>query len=164
MAWRLAHLLIEGELDNTVLGKITGWMKLAGIKEKVVFDLKGDFHRDIRGAKIYLTGDARENEPGAKEYMDGFLTKQRGDAGDITAGLAPFDYVRGRCYIEWYSNENGRVVIELEQEQLQIIGTPIPADQCEPISRQEQAQNMAGFMGQVAKDFGFNLEKGDNGK
>ena len=72
--------------------------------------------------------------------------------------------MRGRCYIEWYSNENGRVVLELEQDQFQIIGTPIPADQCEPISRQEQAQNMAGFMGQVAKDFGLNLEEGINKK
>ena len=161
MAWRPTHYLIEGELNNTVLGKITGWMKFAGIKEKIIFDLKGDFHRDIRGTKVYFTGDADENEPGAKEYMDGFSTKQRGDAGDITAGLAPYDYVRGRCYIEWYSNENGRVVIELEQDQLQIIGTPIPADQCEPISRQEQAQNMAGFMGQVAKDFGLNPEGGN---
>ena len=34
MAWRPTRYLIEGELNNTVLGKITGWMKFAGIKEK----------------------------------------------------------------------------------------------------------------------------------
>ena len=164
MAWRPTYYLVEGELDNTVLGKITGWMKFAGMAEKVAFDLKGDFHRDIQGAKIYLTGDALENEPGASGYMKGFATKQKGCAGDITAGLYPYDYIKGRCYIEWYSDENGRVVIELEQDQLQIISEPIPADNCKPISRKEQAQNMAGFIGQVAEEFGLNIEGGINQK
>ena len=57
MAWRPTHYLIEGELDNTQPGKVTGWMIFAGKKGKVVFDLDGAFHRDIRGAKIYLKGE-----------------------------------------------------------------------------------------------------------
>ena len=158
MAWRPTHYLIEGLLDNTRSGKVTGWMKFAGKKQRVVFDLTGDFHRDIRGVKIYFMGDDRENEPGAEEYMIGFSEKQTGNAGDITAGLYPYDYVKGRCYIEWYSQSNGRVVIELEQDQLQIIGQPIPANQCEPVSRKGQAQNMAGFMRQVAEDIGLNIQ------
>ena len=155
MAWRTTEFLIEGELDNTILGKVTGWMRFAGKKEKTIFDLKGDFHRDIRGAKIYFLGDARENEPGAEEYMDGFSEKQEGSAGDITAGLYPYDYVKGRCYIEWYSRENGRVVIELEQDQVQIIGAPIPVDKCEPVSRKEQSENMVEFMSELVRNFKF---------
>ena len=52
MAWRPNEQFIEGVLDNTVPGKVTGWMRFAGMKEKVVFDLEGNFHRDIRGAKV----------------------------------------------------------------------------------------------------------------
>src|SRR5207244_2413334 len=52
MAWRPTQYLLEGELDNTVPGKVTGWMRFVGLKRQVTFDLKGDFHRDIRGAKI----------------------------------------------------------------------------------------------------------------
>ena len=39
MAWRTSEQFIEGVLDNTVPGKVTGWMQFAGMKEKVVFDL-----------------------------------------------------------------------------------------------------------------------------
>jgi hypothetical protein len=63
MAWRISSYLVEGELDNTHLGKVTGWMQFAGMKEKVTFDMKGDFHRDIRGAKIRFRGDASETDP-----------------------------------------------------------------------------------------------------
>ena len=61
MAWRPTQYLIEGELDNTALGNVTGWMTFAGLNEKVTFDLEGNFHRDIRGAKIHFTGDAYED-------------------------------------------------------------------------------------------------------
>lgn len=39
MAFRPTRYLIKGELDNTKLGKVIGWMKFAGKKEKVIFDL-----------------------------------------------------------------------------------------------------------------------------
>ena len=152
--------MIEGELDNTVLGKVTGWMRFAGKKEKIMFNLEGDFHRDIRGTKIYFTGDARNYEPGAEEYISGFSERQRGKAGDITAGLYPYDYIRGSVYIEWYSRDNGRVVIELEQDQLQIIGKPIPANECEPISREEQDKNLTEFMTGLVQKFKAGGSKG----
>ena len=73
MARRPDEQLIEGILDNTVLGKVTGWMKFAGMKEKVVFDLEGDFHRDIRGAKARLRGDGESaNAEESAKYMEGF--------------------------------------------------------------------------------------------
>ena len=50
MAWRPMRFLIEGVLDNTVRGKVTGWMRFVGLQGKVTFDLDGNFHRDIRGA------------------------------------------------------------------------------------------------------------------
>jgi hypothetical protein len=145
MAWRPSQYLIEGELDNTEPGKVTGWMKFAGMPENVTFDLKGNFHRDIRGAKIHVVGGGRPDDPEAAQYMDSFATHQTGEVGDITAGRPPFDYSR-HPYAEWFSQENGRVVIELNCEQVQVIGRPIPACESDPISRSDQARKMANFL------------------
>jgi len=92
MAWRPTEYLIEGELDNTTPGKVTGWMRFAGMANNVTFDLRGNFHRDIRGAKIRFTGDGDEDDAKAADYMAGMAQHQTGDVGDITAGLPPHDY------------------------------------------------------------------------
>ena len=156
MAWRPNAYFIEGELDNTLLGKVTGWMQFAGMTEKVIFDLEGNFHRDIRGAKIHLQGDASETDPpeNAQNYFEGFASRQTGKVGDITAGLPSCEYVNNP-YVEWYGDENGRVVLELEPVRLEVIGRPIPVCELDPISRKEQAENMAGFLGSVATELGI---------
>ncbi len=120
MAWRPSEYLIEGELDNTVPGRITGWMRFAGLDEDVTFDLIGDFHRDIRGRCIRMAGHAFANHDAAARYMDGFARHQTGKAGDITAGLPPRDY-SAYPYIEWYGDANGRVVIELSPRQVEVV-------------------------------------------
>jgi hypothetical protein len=85
MAWRPNRQLIDGELDNTTPGRVTGWLRFLGLAEPVKLDLEGDFHRDIRGARIRLKNqEPRERERG---YMEGFCTRQTGKVGDITAGL-----------------------------------------------------------------------------
>jgi len=151
MAWRPTEYLIEGELDNTVSGRVTGWMKFAGLEKNVMFDLDGNFHRDIRGTKIHLYGNGcKEDDEKARKCMQCFSSRQTGKVGDITAGLPPQDYV-AYPYIEWYENENGRVVLELEPDQIKVIGTPIPACESDPISRQKQAQNMIDFLRGLAE-------------
>ena len=150
MAWRPTDYLIEGELDNTVPGKVTGWMRFAGFERTILFDLEGNFHRDIRGTEIHLSGDGCEDDEKARKYMHCFSSNQTGKVGDITAGLPPQDYV-AYPYIEWYGDENGRIVLELEPDQIIIIGTPIPAIESDPISRQEQAQNMIDFLRGLAE-------------
>jgi len=151
MAWRPAEYLIEGILDNSRPGKVMGWMKFAGLKGKVTFDLEGDFHRDIRGAKIRFIGDDSQNDMDAVGYMQGFARHQTGKAGDMTAGLEPRDYV-SYPYVEWYSDQNGRVVLELEPEQIEVVGMPIPACESDPVSREQQNRNMAEFLGGLAAE------------
>jgi hypothetical protein len=159
MAFRPTQYLIEGALDNTNPGKVTGWMRFVGLREKVTFDLEGNFHRDIRGAKIHFTGDAYEDNADidSGNHFEGFAQHQTGKAGDITAGLPPFDYGR-EPYIEWFGQENGRVVLELEPIQIEVIGTPIPAIESDPISRKEQRRNMAEFLGSVAQEMNIPQE------
>lgn len=152
MAWRPYENLIEGELDNTVPGKVTGWMRFVGMDEKVILDLTGDFYRDIRGAKLCLTNPdpAERNAVGfsparSGTYMEGFDTFQVGKVGDITAGLPPADYV-SYPYIEWFSKTNGRVVIELDSTQVEVVGEPLFAATDEPVSREKQYKNMVNFL------------------
>jgi len=159
MAWRPYENLIEGELDNTVTGKVTGWIMFLGMDEPVRLELEGDFHRDIRGAKMrfrnHTPSDRNQNgvlgEVRPESYMKGFSPVQTGQAGDITAGLPPQDYVP-YPYVEWFSKENGRVVLELEPEQVEVVGEPIPWEQAEPVSRKQQHENMGRFLTGLCTD------------
>ena len=155
MAWRPNDQMIEGVLDNTAPNKVTGWMRFAGMKEKVVFYLEGNFHRDIRGAKVRLRGEGESaNTEESEKYMEGFSKLQRGNVGDMTAGREPADYVN-YPYFEWYGSDNGRVVIELEPDQVEILTQPIPAIESDPLDRKQQAENMAGFLCGIASACGI---------
>lgn len=124
MAWRPYENLIEGELDNSLPGRVTGSLRFLGLDEPVRFDLKGDFLADIKGKIIRLKNASPADRNGALNrsgtYMKGFSALQRGEAGDITAGLPPRPYVE-YPYIEWYSEANGRCVLELDQDQIEVI-------------------------------------------
>jgi hypothetical protein len=176
MAWRPYTNLIEGELDNHIPGKVTGWMRFFRHRKRplrVNFFLAGDFHEDIRGKMIRLTNSSPSDKYATEDrggtYMDGFSAVQRGQVGDITAGfsLGPWTEdvaqrlmaqneiywddadirglereIRGRefadryrahiaagdlyypyvdyPYIEWYA-ANGRVVLELDPSQLEVL-------------------------------------------
>jgi hypothetical protein len=150
MAWRPTEYLIEGELDNTVPNKVTGWMRFLGKEETVTFDLTGNFHRDIRGARIRFTNEPSVDEESAKKYVGGIRTHQTGKAGDITAGLPPADYV-SYPYLEFYTDQNGRMVIELRPEQVEILTRPIPACESDPISREEQDENLRKFIEDISR-------------
>lgn len=156
MAWRPTEYLIEGMLDNTTPGKVVGWMKFLGRKNRIKFDLDGDFHRDIRGAAIKFHNEQyRDADPQeAKKYFRAFESLQTGVVGDITVGLPPHDYGQSP-YIEFYGDQNGRVVVELSPDQIEIIGKPIPWQESDPIDRKQQGQNMmtfiAGLVGSVKK-------------
>jgi len=88
--------------------------------------------------------------------MEGFAQHQTGNVGDMTAGLPPYDYTpQGYAYFEWYGNENGRVVIELDTEQVEILTQPIPACESYPLDRKKQAENMANFLCGIASACGI---------
>jgi len=156
MAWRPNGQLIDGELDNTTQGRVTGWMRFAGIRGKVTFDLAGDFHRDIAGCKIrFKNPDPQPHE--RKGYMKGFAKLQQGEVGDITAGLPPEPYV-SYPYIEWYGQDNGRVVLELEEDQVEVVDGPAwkPGDSesFDEERKEVSAECMGKFMAGLQHDLG----------
>jgi hypothetical protein len=119
--------------------------------EPVAVVLEGDFHRDIRGAVVCLSGRPALVDPAvAQEYMQGFASLQCGNVGDITAGKEPVDYV-DYPYIEWYSAVNGRVVLELEPEQMRIVGVPLDWRKEEPTDVNASHEKCLQFIAGVAR-------------
>ena len=220
MAWRPYSNLIDGELDNRVPGKVTGWMRFIRQGKqnlKVVFDLTGDFHEDIRGKLIRLSNaePSDKYQGGTGTYMDGFARVQRGTVGDITAGisLGPwtvrvaerlmtqnellwdeagtsqaerekrrqefalryrehikagdlfYPYVQ-YPYIEWYA-DNGRVVLELDPSQVEIVGgAPVEEKSATELlsDRRRRTAAFGSFLGDMLNGISRqNREQGGDG-
>jgi hypothetical protein len=202
MAWRPHPNLIDGELSNRVPGKVTGWMRFFRRRKqplRVVFDLAGDFHEDIRGSDIVLKNDAPTDRNISLErdgtYMEGFDPVQRGTVGDMTAGLQLGSWtdelakrlktqleitwqengITGQAleerrrafetdstaliaagelyypyvaypYLEWYS-DNGRVVLELDPDQITVIRPKMPPTEKGPQELAQDRKNRANAFG-----------------
>lgn len=132
MAWRIADLVVDGELDNTVKGRVTGWLRLVGRAEALRLELRGNCRPDLAGWRFRIV--RLEPIPAWAEPVDleGFATEQIGEAGDILAdqilrhydcpvaellariraGEPPPTDLRPALYLEWYSDRNGRVVVQ----------------------------------------------------
>ncbi len=121
MAWTVSRHLIEGELDNTQPGKVSGWLQLAGIQQKVSLDLTGDFDPDIRGSKLHLRGFCPVDDQSADIYMVAFAAHQTGTVSGMNTDC-----------VEWQSTENGRVVLDLRGHEVQLISSPTSSPEAEP--------------------------------
>jgi hypothetical protein len=107
---------------------------------------------------VRLRGEGESaNQAEAAKYMENFSALQKGKVGDMTAGLPPQDYST-TPYWEWYSDDNGRCVIELEPDQVELLTKPIPVMESDPIDRKQQAENMAEFMSGMAEAVGIPQE------
>ncbi len=127
MAWRIDEALMRGFIDNRVKGKVTGELWFLNRDKPVILDLHGNPWRDLAGYLVSF----HHTKPKAVD-MDRFAPMQNGDAGDITASRkvkvpelpveefykksklgVDVPYHWANClYLEWYSERNGRVVIE----------------------------------------------------
>ncbi len=152
---------MEGILDNTKPGQVTGWIKFYREGKEpltVTLALAGDCHRDLQGKRFRISNpNPTERFPAdesGRSYVDGLDPVQTGQAGDITAGDPPRDYV-GYPYIEWYSESNGRMVLELERNQLEILeDTQRIVQKLDPA---QQYKNMARFMKDMVKTTGAQI-------
>ncbi|WP_395742620.1 hypothetical protein [Prosthecobacter sp.] len=130
MAWRPDKCIVRGEIDNTVKGRVTGRIWLLGREEPLILDLNGDAWPDVAGSRLTFLNPSPEPQP---EY-EGLRLNQTGSVGDITASqkvkklLAPEEEWKkalreerfheipwvwaNALYLEWYSDFNGRVVIQ----------------------------------------------------
>lgn len=102
MALRLDTAVIRGEIDNTTRDNVRGKLWLLGRDEPVIIDLRGNAWRDVAGCKVTFTNP----KPSSRAAAAGLQAKQRGHVGDISTER------NEEFYVEWFSEENGRVFIE----------------------------------------------------
>lgn len=128
MAWRLDKAVVRGEIDNRTKGLITGTIWLIGVDTPVELKLKGNCQRDIAGHLLTFENP----NPQANSEQTDLNPDQHGAAGDMTAsrkvrifdipaeealrmiarGEKPPEHTSNGLYLEWFSDFNGRVVIE----------------------------------------------------
>ena len=168
MAWRIEDAVAHGEIDNTVAGHTTGRIWLAGRDEPLILSLDGDCWRDLAGTRLQFENPS----PQAVADSDALDVDQAGIVGDMTASRKkrvptvgeeevhelyqnqmeiPSEW-RNTLYLEWFSEINGRVVIESSAYALAITPHEWEMDEDE-----EDAQKLANlnamrdFMAQVIR-------------
>lgn len=137
MAFRIHDSVLRGEIDNRVKGAVRGKIWLEGRAEPLTLELRGNAHPDLAGCFLTFVNPL---SPFRHPRIDSLASLQRGDAGDITAArkvrassdrVDRTDVIRkskeqsptplaNSLYLEWFSQTNGRVVIESADYKLTI--------------------------------------------
>lgn len=136
MAIRLEKAIIRGELNNTSRGRVTGRIWLHGRVAPVEINLQGNCLRDLAGCTLRFKNPA----PGPENGANLVAPEQTGLVGDMSASRKvriptvddeelmrlmearqPVPSRVANClYLEWFSDANGRMVIETTDFQLDI--------------------------------------------
>jgi len=125
MAWRLEKSVEHGEIDNTVAGTTTGRIWLRGLEEPLLLALDGDCWRDIAGTRLEFTNPTPEDG----HDLSSLDPDQVGLVGDMTAARKVFQPAKSggppprwtnSLYLEWFSESNGRVLIESSKFKLRV--------------------------------------------
>jgi hypothetical protein len=176
MAWRIAENVVRGEIDNRTPGLVQGKIWLAGGEVPLTLKLSGNGHKDLAGCKLTFSNP----EPKADSSLT-LKSEQTGVVGDMTAArkvrvIDDFDPEVGRpnkpfsehmanvLYLEWFSDANGRVVIESTDYKIEI-GEPAWRLSPEDEARQLEANNeaMQSFMDRISESFDPREEAAYNG-
>jgi hypothetical protein len=129
MAWRINQSIVQGEIDNREKGHVRAFISLIGRDEPIALKLSGNCRADLAGCRISFTNPKAMTAPDERTDLN---RAQTGVVGDITAsrkvrvldvpledasriakeGGSPPEHIANALYFEWFSEENGRVVIE----------------------------------------------------
>ena len=129
MAFRIHDSVVRGEVDSRKKGSVRGKIWLEGCAEPITLELKGHPHPDLAGC---LLSFENTRAPLPDPQLDSLAPVQRGAVGDMTASrkarvfdipveeayrmskrkTKPPEHLANALYLEWFSENNGRVVIE----------------------------------------------------
>jgi len=164
MAFRIHDSVVRGEIDNRVKGVVRGKIWVEGRKNPVRLDLKGNAHPDLAGCKLTFTNPLKRIR---HKHLETLQPLQQGVIGDLTAsrkvrvfdipveeaymmckrGEKPPEHLANCLYLEWFSELNGRVVIESTDYQLVISAPEWRLTPEEDVQRAEDAaKGMDWFM------------------
>jgi hypothetical protein len=171
MAFRIHETVLRGEIDNRTKGIVRGKVWLAGKDEPVILELKGNAWPDLAGCLLTFSNPL---QPVLDPHIDSLRSLQQGGVGDITAsrkvrvfdvpleealakirrGEKPSEHMANSLYCEWFSQANGRVVIESADYEL-IVSAPewrlTPAENAE--RARQAARGMTDFMQRLGDAF-----------
>src|SRR5437773_4821799 len=169
MAFRIHESVVRGEIDNRTKGIVRGKIWVEGRAEPVVLELKGNAHPDLAGCLLTFTNPQK---PIAHQHLDSLHPMQRGSIGDLTASRKvrvfdvpleramgmirrkekPPEHMANSLYLEWFSEANGRVVIESADYELKISAPEWRMTPEEDAERANQAAaGMNDFMGRLTE-------------
>ncbi len=160
MAFRIHDSVVRGEIDNRVKGIVRGKIWVHGRAEPVVLELKGNAWPDLAGCLLTFTNPLKLIP---HHGLDSLNPIQSGMIGDLTASRKvrvmeipmPEAYLmkkRGEhvpehwansLYLEWFSERNGRVVIESADYVLKISA---PEWRLTPEENEQRAKDAASGM------------------
>lgn len=173
--------MTHGEIDNTVRGRVTGKLWLLGREEPMVLDLVGDAWPDLAGCRLTFVNTRPQPQP---QYDQGLSMHQTGSVSDITASqklkrlLVPEEEwmkaleekrfhevpweLSNSLYLEWFSDRNGRVVIQTTGYELTLSERHWEADADEQAAQQAiNEQNMRAYLEEMGRALGAQEEPGD---
>jgi hypothetical protein len=133
---------------------------MEGRAEPMTLELKGNAHPDLAGCLLIFTNPLK---PIAYPHLELLTPLQRGTAGDLTASRKarvfdvpvaeayamskrkekPPEHIANSLYLEWFSETNGRVVIESTDYELTI--SP-PQWQLTPEENEQRARDVSRGM------------------
>jgi hypothetical protein len=178
MAWRIHDSVIRGEIDNRVKGRVRGQLWLDGLAEPVTLDLEGNACPDLAGYLLEFKNPAK-TFPIRKQPV--FAQLQRGKIGNLSAsqkvrvftipdeevfamidrGEKPPERTANALYLEWFSEGNGRVVIESADYELTI--SP-PQWRLSPEKEKQRVKDAEAGWAMFAKQLNDALEKQKRGQ
>lgn len=169
MAFRIHESVVRGEIDNRVKGIVRGRIWVEGRAEPIELDLKGNAWPDLAGCLLTFSNPQKRI---AHPHLNSLHRVQRGGIGDLTASRKvrvfdvpleeafemyrrkekPPEHMANCLYLEWFSEANGRVVIESADYELTISAPEwrLTAEEDEERAKQAAA-GMADFMGRLTE-------------
>jgi hypothetical protein len=178
MAFRIHDSVVRGEIDNRAKGIVRGRVWLEGRAEPVVLELKGNAWPDLAGCLLTFTNpQKRVLDP----TLDSLHRMQRGSIGDLTASRKvrvfdvplekamemtrrkekPPEHMANSLYLEWFSDANGRVVIESADYELTISA---PEWRMTPEENEQRARQAASGMEDFMKRLSDAIEQQKRGQ
>src|SRR5438034_3534616 len=167
MAFRIHDSVVRGEIDNRVKGMVRGKIWVEGRAEPVILELKGNAWPDLAGCLLTFTNPQKRIP---HPHLDSLHPIQHGSIGDLTASRKvrvfdvpleqalemirrkdkPPEHMANSLYLEWFSEANGRVVIESADFELTISAPEWRMTPEEDAERAKQAAaGMGDFMGKL---------------
>jgi hypothetical protein len=178
MAFRIHDSVVRGEIDNRAKGVVRGKIWVEGRAEPVVLELQGNAWPDLAGCRLTFT-NPRKHVP--QPELATLQSVQHGTIGDLTASrkvrvpAVPMEEFlkwpkeKGRppsrwancLYLEWFSEANGRVVIESADYHLEI--SP-PEWRMTPEENAERARQAAAGMDDFIRKLTESIEHHQRGQ